>query len=144
MTGKPLDAGRLWAGGLATAVVSALIAVVGILIARGVLGLAVVAPKGDGVWGDASTATYALVAGAAALAATGLLQLLAVTTPRYGQFFSWIMGLLTAIATVAPLGLDLDLASRVATAVINLVIGIAITSILKGIARGPARSTPAP
>jgi hypothetical protein len=142
MTGKPLDAGRLWAGGLATAVVAALIAVVGILIARGVLGLAVVAPKGDGVWGDASTATYALVAGAAALAATGLLQLLAVTTPRYGRFFGWIMGLLTAIAAVAPLGLDLDLASRVATAVINLVIGIAITSILKGIARGPARSTP--
>jgi hypothetical protein len=140
VSGNQLDAGRLWAGGLATAVVAALTAVVGILIARGVLGLAVVAPKGDGVWGDAGTAAYALVAGAVALAATGLLQLLALTTPRYGKFFSWIMGLLTAIAAVAPLGLDLDLASRVATAAINLVIGIAIISILKGIARGAVTS----
>jgi hypothetical protein len=142
VTTTPLDAGRLWAGGLATAVVAALTAVAGILITRGVLGLAVVGPKGDGVWGNASTATYALVAGGAALAATGLLQLLAATTPRYGRFFSWIMGLLTAIAAVAPLSLDLNLASRLATAVINLVIGIAIISILTGIARGATRPTP--
>lgn len=43
--------GRLWAGGAATAVVAALIAVVGILIARGVFGVPVLAPEGEGTWG---------------------------------------------------------------------------------------------
>ena len=38
-------AGRLWAGGAATAVVAALIAVVGILLARGVFDVPVLAPK---------------------------------------------------------------------------------------------------
>ena len=32
---RRLNAGRLWTGGLATAVVAALVAVVGVLIARG-------------------------------------------------------------------------------------------------------------
>ena len=139
-----LDAGRLWAGGVATAVVAALIAVVGILLSRGVLDVPVLSPKGEGVWGNANTVTYALVAGAVALAATGLMQLLSVTTPRYQTFFSWIMVLLTAIAVVVPLSLQVDWESKLATAVINLVIGIAITTILNGVARSAYRRVPQP
>jgi hypothetical protein len=130
-----LDAGRLWAGGFATAVVAALVAVVGILIARGVFGIPVLAPKGAGLWGNANTTTYALAAGGAALAATALLHLLAVTTPRFGSFFTWIMLLATAIATALPLGLETTAASRVATAVINFVIGMAVMTTLNGVAR---------
>lgn len=141
-----LDAARLWSGGVATAVVAALIAVVGILLSRGVLDVPVLAPKGEGVWGNASTVTYALVSAGIALAATGLLQLLSVTTPRFVTFFSWIMVLLTAIAVVVPLGLPVPWEHKLATAVINLVIGIAITSILNGVARsawrGPRRRDP--
>jgi Family of unknown function (DUF6069) len=135
-----LDAGRLWAGGLATAVVAALIAVAGILFTRGVLEIPVLAPKGDGLWGNANTMTYALAAGGAALAATALLHLLALTTPRFPRFFTWIMGLLTMIAAVLPLTLDATAASRVATATINLVLGLAITSILSGVARTAYRA----
>ena len=58
-----VDAGRLWAGGAATAVVAALIAVVGILLARGVFDVPVLAPKGEGTWGDADTLKYALYCG---------------------------------------------------------------------------------
>ena len=137
-TGR-LDAGRLWAGGLATALVAALIAVTGIVIARGLLHVPVLAPKGDGVWGNASTMTYALSSGAAAIVATALLQVLALTTPRYARFFTWIMALATAIATALPLGLATDLASRLATAVINLVIGVAIASTLTAVARTAVR-----
>ena len=144
MTGPPpsngrLDAGRLWAGGLATALVAALVAVTGIVITRGLLDVPVLAPKGGGVWGDAGTAVYALVAGAVAVVATALLQVLAMTTPRYGRFFTWIMALATAIATAVPLGLATGLASRVATAVLNLVIGIAITSTLTAVGRTAVR-----
>jgi hypothetical protein len=44
-----VNAGRLRVGGLATALVAALIAVVGILIGRGLLDVAVLAPQGEGV-----------------------------------------------------------------------------------------------
>ena len=130
-----LDAGKLWAGGLATAGVAALIATVGILIARGVLDIPVLAPKGAGLWGSANTATYALAAGVAALVATALLQLLAATTPNPKGFFTWLMFLLTTVATVLPLTLDAPTAARIATAAINLVLGIAITSTLNATAR---------
>lgn len=130
-----LDAGKLWAGGLATAGVAALIATVGILIARGVLDIPVLAPKGAGLWGNANTATYALAAGVAALVATALLQILAATTPNPGRFFTWLMFLLTTVATVLPLTLDAQTAARIATAAINLVLGIAITSTLNATAR---------
>jgi len=136
-----LDAGRLWAGGLATAGVAALIAIAGILLARGVLEIPVLAPQGDGLWGNANTMTYALAAGGAALAATGLLHVLALTTPRSPRFFGWIMGLLTVIAAVLPLTSEATTASRVATATINLVLGLAILSILNGVARTAFRET---
>jgi uncharacterized protein DUF6069 len=139
-TTQRVDAGRLWAGGLATAVVAALVAVAGIVVTRGLLGVPVLAPKGDGLWGNANTLTYALCAGAAALVATGLLHLLALTTPRYVRFFTWIMALLTVIAAALPLGLVTLLSSRVATAVLNLVLGIAITTTLNAIARTAIRS----
>ena len=64
-----LDAGRLWTGGLATAAVAALVAVVGVLIARGVFDVPVLAPTGEGTLGDASTARLAGLAALAALLA---------------------------------------------------------------------------
>jgi hypothetical protein len=126
-TSSDLDPGRLWAGGAATAVIAALVAVAGILIARGLCHVAVLAPKSDGIWGNANTVTYALLAAAAALLATGLAHLLSVTTPAPNQFFGWTMSLLTLIAVVLPLTIGADLGSRVATAIINLAIGVEIT-----------------
>lgn len=43
-----VNAGKLWAGGTATAAVAALIAVVGILFGRGLFDIDVLAPKGRG------------------------------------------------------------------------------------------------
>jgi hypothetical protein len=40
---QPVDAARLWTGGLATAVVAALVALVGVLIARGLFDIPVLA-----------------------------------------------------------------------------------------------------
>src|SRR5439155_17087364 len=77
-----VDAVRLWTGGAATALVAALITVVGVLLVRGIFGVPVLAPKGKGVWGDASTAWYALGAAGAAIVATGLMHILLLYTPR--------------------------------------------------------------
>jgi hypothetical protein len=50
-----VDSGRLWAGGIASAVVAALAGVVGFLVVRGLFGIPVLAPAADGAWGDIST-----------------------------------------------------------------------------------------
>ncbi|MFI9012089.1 DUF6069 family protein [Actinosynnema sp. NPDC053489] len=130
----------MWAGGAATALVAGLLAVVGILVARGLLGVAVLAPKGEGAWGNANTLTYSLVSAACALAATGLVQVLLATTPSATRFFGWIMVLLTLIAVVLPLSLDVSTEAKVFTAVLNLVIGLAITLLLRGVAANALRT----
>src|SRR4051794_22252748 len=134
-----VDAGRLWAGGVATALVAALIAVVGILVARGIFHIEVLAPKKSGTWGDADTATYALSAFGIGLLATALIHLLLLSTPSPFAFFGWIAGLCTILGTLAPFVTDADLAPKVSTAVINALIGIGVWSLTDSTARRSIR-----
>jgi Family of unknown function (DUF6069) len=134
-----VNAARLWTGGLATAVVAALVAVVGVLIARGLFDVPVLAPAGEGALGNASTARLAILAAVAALLATGLMHLLLLSTPRPFRFFTWIITLLTLVAVLAPFMTDAKLATKVATAAIGLVIGMAIGSLVSGAARSAIR-----
>jgi hypothetical protein len=137
-----VNGGRLWAGGAATALVAALIAIVGILLTRGIFDVPILAPKGDGVWGDASTGWYAFGAGVMALVATGLMHVLLLTTPRPMLFFAWVVGLATVGAMLAPFVTDASLASRLCTATLNLVLGAAIGSLVTGTARTAIRPAP--
>ena len=130
-----VDAGRLWAGGVATAVIAALVAVVGVLIARGIFDVDVLAPEGAGVWGDSDTTRYALSAALGALIATALIHMLILFAPRYSRFFTWIMVLATTVAVLAPFAVDTDRSVQVATALINLFIGLAIGTLVAGSAR---------
>jgi uncharacterized protein DUF6069 len=152
------DSGRFWAGAVATAIVAALIALVGILICRWTLNIPILAPAGDGAWGDAHTGEYVLVAALVALVAAGLLYLLVLSTPQPSVFFRWIIGLVTLIAVVYPFSSGAPIDQKVATAAVNLVLGIAIASLLTATSArairpsgppsnpvGPARTTrPAP
>src|SRR5271165_5208929 len=131
---RTVDARQLWSGGAATAVVAALIALVGILVCRWLFNIPILAPRQDGAWGDASTAGYAITAAAAALVATAIMHLLLLTTPRPQMFFSWIIGLATVIAVVYPFSTTAPLSQKVATAFINLVLGTAIGSLINGTA----------
>ena len=110
-----VNAGRLWAGGIATAMVAALAVLAGVLITRGVLGISVLAPKTANNFGNSATAVYALLAAGAALLATGLLHLLLLGTPRPFAFFAWITALADAIAAAAPFTQPAPLASKVFT-----------------------------
>jgi Family of unknown function (DUF6069) len=139
-----IDPGPLWAGGVATAVVAALIALAGILIIRWLFTIPILAPKQSGAWGDASTGAYVLSAAAAALVATALMHLLLLTTPRPRVFFTWIIGLATVVAVVFPFSTTAPLAQKAATAVVNLVLGFAIGTLLSGVAgRAVRRRRPA-
>ena len=135
---RRIAAGRLWATGIATALVAALAAIVALLLIRGVLNVPVFAPRGAGAWGDATTGFVAGFAVLAAIAATGLLHLLLVTVARPRAFFAWIAGLLTAAVTLLPLTTGLDLATRLGSAAVFLIIGVTIDCLLSAIVPGVA------
>ena len=132
-----VNAGRLWAGGFAAAMVTALTAIVGILVVRGVFGIAFLAPTHAGAWGDASTALVVLAAAGGALVATALLHVLLLTTPDPFRFFRWIVRLVTVAAAVWPLAVDADFAAMIASSIVYLMIGVAIGSL---VGRAGARS----
>jgi uncharacterized membrane protein YGL010W len=127
-----VDGGRLWAGGAATAVVAALVAVVGVLISDAVLDAGMVPPPLLPV-GGSLTLRYALTAAVLALLATGLAHLLALTTPRPRAFFSWIVGLATLVAVVLPFTGDGAFVGKLAAAVLDLVIGLCILSLVSSV-----------
>jgi hypothetical protein len=145
-----IEPGPLWAGGVATAIVAALIALVGILVARWLFTVPILAPRQDGAWGNVSTGMYVLSAAGAALAATAIMHLLLLTTPRPQVFFGWIIGLATIVAVVFPFSTTAPVSQKIATGFVNLVLGIAIGTLLAGVAgragrrRRPAMATTSP
>jgi len=138
-TSRTVDAGRLWTGGVATAVVAALVAFVGVLICRGLFDVPVLAPTDEGTLGGSSTFRLVGLAALAALLATGLLHLLLLSTPRPLRFFTWIVALATIAAALAPFLTDADLDQKVATSLVYLAIGISIGSLLSGVGRSAIR-----
>jgi hypothetical protein len=114
--------------------VAGLVAVVGIVIARGIFNIPVLAATGAGAFGDASTWQLALTAAASALVATALIHVLLLSTPRPFAFFGWIVALVTAVAVLVPFSADATFGTKVATAIINLLIGIAIGSLVSSVA----------
>ena len=138
-----VEPGPLWAGGVATAVVAALIALAGVLITRWLFGVPILAPRQDGAWGNVSTGMYVLAAAGAALVATAIMYLLLVTTPRPQMFFGWIMALATLVAVVFPFSTTAPMEQKLATAAVNLVLGIAIgTLTIQVAARAVRRRRP--
>ena len=136
---RKVDAKTLWSGGVATAVVAGLIALVGILVCRWLFKIPILAPSGDGAWGDASTAGYVVAAAAVALAATGLMHLLLLAAPYPRVFFGWIVGLATVIAVVYPFSTTAPMSQKLATAVVNLILGVAIGTLVAEVSRRAGR-----
>ncbi|MFB7164544.1 DUF6069 family protein [Streptomyces sp. NPDC056242] len=129
----------MWSGGLMTALVAALTAVAGVLLVRGVLGVAVFAPERDGAMGDASTGLLAGGAAVAALVATLLLHLLCLGTPQPGRFFSWLVALATLVMVLLPFTTSVALVTKVGTAGVYLAVGLTIGMLLTPVARGAVR-----
>src|SRR5438094_2604717 len=117
---RRVDARPLWSGGVATAVVAALIALVGILVCRWLFKVPILSPRREGAWGNASTAGYVLAAAACALAATALMYLLLLSTPYPLVCFGWIIGLASVVALVFPFSLPVRQSHKFATGPDNL------------------------
>ncbi|MBW8486191.1 DUF6069 family protein [Actinomadura parmotrematis] len=135
-----VNAARLWAGGVATAVVAAFVGVVGVLIARGILDIPVWLPDSDHRIVDGTAGGVALAGAIAGLAATAVMHLLLVSTPSPRQFFGWIVLLATLVAMLWPFGTDMSLASKLAGLVIAGVTGLAIWMLLDSVAASSVES----
>jgi hypothetical protein len=130
---RPLNVARLWAGGVATAVVATLIALVGVLVVRVVLRIAGYTLSGAGGFGGSATVAVcvAAAAGAAgAFVATGLAHVLIITTPRPLTYLSWIVGLATAVAVVVPLVTEASLVLALGQAVVHFAVGMTIGTLV--------------
>jgi Family of unknown function (DUF6069) len=139
-----VDAGKLWPGGIATAIVAALLALVCVLVSRWVFHIPLLAPKRDGAYGDVHTTALMLIAVGAALAATAVLHMLLLSTPRPTVFFGWIIGLGTVLAVILPFSTAAPLTAKLATSVVGLLLGIAIGSLLSSVgARAVTATMPA-
>lgn len=128
-----VDATQLWSGGVATAVVAGLVALLGVLAFRWLFGVPILGPRSDGAYGDVHTTEFVLGVAGAALIATAVLHLLLLTTPRPLTFFGWIIGLATLVAVLFPFGTAAPLSQKFATGAVNLFIGIAIGCLLTGV-----------
>jgi hypothetical protein len=135
-----IDAGQLWAGGVATAIVAGLVALVGVLVCRWLFSVPILAPRRDGAYGDVHTTDFVLAAAGAALAATALAHVLMLSTPRPLVFLWWIVGLATVVVVVYPFSTAAPLPEKAATAAVDLVIGIVIGSLVSGVAGRSARA----
>ena len=131
---------RLWAGGIAVALVAALAAAVALLLVRGVLDIPVFAPETAGTMVLASTGQLALGAALAALVATAVLNLLLLATPQPGRFLAWIIALGTAAAMLAPFTSYASWEAKAGTAGVYLVIGVVIGTLMATVARSASRS----
>lgn len=136
---RQVDPRPLWSGGVATAVVAALIALVGILVARWLFNISFLSPRREGAWGDASTAGYVFAAVGCALVATALMHLLLLTTPYPRVFFGWIIGLATVVAVIFPFSTTAPVSQKIATGFVNLVLGVAIGSLVAEVSRRATR-----
>jgi hypothetical protein len=138
-----VDARQLWAGGVATAVVAGLIALVGVLIFRWLFKIPILAPRHDGAYGNAHTTTLVLLSALAALVTTALAHLLLLSTPRPMSFLAWIVGLVTVVFVIFPFRTGATIQEKGATAAVYLVIGLAIGSLVSGVSERARRRTSA-
>jgi hypothetical protein len=134
--GPAVDARGLWTGGVATSVVAALVAVVGVLIVRGVFGVPVMAPGNADYVGAVGLAVFAAVGG---LLATALAHVLLLFAPRPMAFFGWIAGLVTVVFAIWPATVGAGVAGHFANAVLYTVIGVAIDTLVGRTARQAVR-----
>ena len=130
--GVAVLAGRLWAGGVATGCIAALVAAVGVLLCSSALNVRLVPTLMLSIT-DSLAWNYAMTAFVLALLATGVAHLLSLTTPRPRVFFGWLVGLGTAAAMVMPFAAEGSLAGKISTALINLAVGIAIGTLLTAV-----------
>ncbi len=124
-----IDTARFWVGAALTAGISALVALIALIITNDLLHVPVMISEG-GRLVMIGFGAYALFAAAAAVAASVLYAVLVNFAPRPGLYFGWIVGLVTLLAALLPLTTGAVVVDQLALAGINLVVGLVITGLV--------------
>jgi len=132
---RHIDRLTIWAGIVATALVASLLAVLGVIATRGLLGVDIIYPRGGQAFQDTTPYQLTFAATVGAVAAGVLVQLLMYVTPRPLLFFGLISMLATAVLVVWPFTTAAVMLSRVATSVVHLALGVAISTLTTTVAR---------
>ncbi len=131
--------GRLWAGGVATALVAAGIAFVGVLIINSIFEVGIQTAGRSGALVDNASTVIPVAAAIAALAGTALLHLLLMTTPRPASFFSAIAVLVIVVLILQVFLAEGSISAHIATGVLYAALGIGIVSMLSGVSATSVR-----
>ncbi|MGH3794890.1 MAG: DUF6069 family protein [Pseudonocardiaceae bacterium] len=128
-----LDTKKLWSGGVTTAIIAALVAFVGLMVARGIFNVPVLAPTDAGLIGDATTASLCSLAALSALVGTALLHLMLLGVPKPEMFFTAIGCLVTLAIALQPFTTTSSLTVKIATMLVYLATGLAIVVSLNSV-----------
>ncbi|HEY9293103.1 MAG TPA: DUF6069 family protein [Microlunatus sp.] len=135
----PIRPGVLWAGGVATAVVAALVAAVGVVVCQAVFSINLLHIGLPGNPHAANWLAYPVIGFVVAIIATGVLHLLLTLVPQPTRFFNWIMALVTVLAAALPFVSGVS-ARSIVTAVVDVLTVLAIWLLLNGTAARARRT----
>jgi hypothetical protein len=120
-----IDQVRYWVGAGITAVVAALVGVVGLIVAHGIIHVPVMFGSGTAL-SPIHAVAYGLAAAGITLGAAALFDGMLHVAPRPALYFSWLIALFTALAAVLPFTTTAVLGSQITVAAMNVGVGLIV------------------
>ena len=117
-----IDQVRFWVGALLTAAISAGVALIGLLLIRGVLQIPILVTSSHPV----DAAAYALLTAAIAIGAAALYNLMLHVAPHPTTYYGALAAVGVALATLLPFTIPVALVSQGVLAALNLVVGLVL------------------
>jgi hypothetical protein len=121
-----LDQIRYWVGAGLTAVIAALVGLVGLVVAHGILHVPVAIGSGTDLTPLHAT-MYGLAAAGLAILAAGIYDGMLHVAPRPLAYYGWLTGILTLLAVLLPFTTSATVHAQLALALMNLAVGLTIT-----------------
>jgi hypothetical protein len=120
-----IDQVRFWVGSAITAVVAALVGVVGLIVAHGIIHVPVMFGSGTAL-SPLNATMYGLAAAGIALGAAGLFDGMLHVAPRPVTYYSWLIALITVLAALLPFTTTATLHSQLVLGAMNAAVGVII------------------
>jgi len=131
-----LDQVRYWVGATITAVLAALVSLIALVIAQGIVHVPMVLGSTT-----INAAVYGVTAAGIALLAAALYDGMLHVAPRPLTYYSWLGGFVTVLATLLPFTTTAGLHAQIALAATNFAVGAVITLLVPVAASNARRQT---
>jgi uncharacterized protein DUF6069 len=125
VTAPRIDQARYWVGAAMTAVVTALLGVIGVIVAHDIVHVPMLLGSGANAT-QVPAATYGLVAAAIVFAAAAVYNALLYICPRPTTYYSWLISAVTVLAVLLPFTTTAALTSHIVFGATNLMVGLSV------------------